>query len=429
MKKAALIIDRIRTGGKTLAKHVYRRPFIWGAPLYRRLIPKTRFVGITGSGGKTTTKDLIFDVLNSKFRAHKSHDTNNQLYTVARTMFEIRPGVEYCVQEVGVSSPGSLDRSVELLAPSIAVVTNIRTDHCTSFKDEDAIADEKSKLVRGLNPGGIAILNADDERVLAMAAHAAGTVLTYGTSPSADVRADAVVSEWPEGLRFVVHYRGESFAGRTALHGTYLIHCVLAAVAVGIAVGMTVPECLEAIRNFGPRLGRMSIHHTRRGVTFVRDDWKSPLWSIRHPIDFVSTLPARRRLLVLGTISDYRGASYQRYRDTVKHALDVFDEVLMVGEHAGKAERLSKLLDSQALHGFETVEGAARYVLDTAQSGDVVLIKGPNPGQHLARIALVFDADVRCWRTKCGKEIFCDACALLTVPGSARGTGASSRVI
>lgn len=410
--KAARVFQRIRAARKALVTRCY-----WGcAPLYRRLLSNTRFIGITGSGGKTTTKDLTFEVLNSKFRAHKSPGSRNTADTIARTLLEVRPGVAYHVQEVGAQRPGALDPAMRLLAPSIAVVTNVRTDHCTAFKDEDGIAHEKAKLVRALGPSGIAILNADDERVLAMAAYAAGAVITYGTGLTADLRADQIVSEWPEGLRFVVHYRGESFAGRTALHGTHLIHCVLAAVAVGVAVGMTVPEALEAIRDFGPRLGRMSIQQTRRGVTFIRDDWKSPLWSIRNPIDFLGTLPARRKLLVLGTISDYKGASYSRYRDTVKYALGIVDEVIIVGDHAGKAERIANTLGSQAVRGFFTVETAARHVLDTAASGDIVLIKCSNAAQHLGRIALAFDTDVRCWRTKCGKQVFCDECSLLSVP-------------
>lgn len=417
--KAALFIDRIGTAGKTVAKHAYRRPFIWGAPVYRRFIPKTRFVGVTGSSGKTTTKDLIFEVLASRFRTHKSHDTNNQLFTVARTMFELRPGVEYCVQEIGVAGRGSLDRAVRLLAPSIAIVTNVRSDHCTAFANEDEIADEKAKLVRALTPRGIAVLNADDERVLAMAAHAPDAVLTYGTNSSADLWADETVAEWPGGLQFTIHHDGQSWPGRTALHGTHLIHCVLAAVAVGVAAGITVPECLDAIRDFRPRLGRMSIHVTRSGVTFIRDDWKSPLWSVRYPIDFLRTLPARRKLVVLGTISDYRGRSYPRYRDTVRYAAGAAHEVLLVGRHASKAERIAKGLGAHTVLGFETVEAAATYVLHSTAAGDVVLIKGSNVSDHLGRIALAFENEVRCWRRKCGKEIFCDTCNLLSVPGKA----------
>jgi UDP-N-acetylmuramyl pentapeptide synthase len=304
---------------------------------------------------------------------------------------------------------------VPLLAPSIAVVTNVRTDHRSAYKDEDEIAHEKGKLVRALGPTGIAILNADDERVLAMSACAAGRVITYGTTPTADLRADQIVSAWPEGLRFVIHYRGESFAGSTALHGTHLIHCVLAAVAVGVAVGMTIPEALAAIRDFGASVGRMSIQRTQRGVTFIRDDWKSPLWSIRYPIDFLGTLPARRKVVVLGTISDYQGSSYSRYRDTVKYALEVVDEVLIVGDHAGKAERIGNTLGPEKVRGFFTVQDAARHVVNTVANGDIVLIKGPNAAQHLGRIALALDRDVRCWRTKCGKQALCDDCSLLSV--------------
>lgn len=413
------LIDRARATGKTVAKALCRRPFIICAPLYRRLIPGTRFVGVTGSGGKTTTKDLVFTVLDSKFRTHRSHDTNNQLYTVARTMFEIRPGTQYCVQEVGISGPGSLDQPVKLLAPSIAVVTNVRTDHGSAFSHEDGIAHEKSKLVRALGPDGIAVLNADDERVLAMAALAPGEVVTYGTGSKADVRAEQVTVDWPRGVRFVVHHRGESFAGEARLQGAHLVPCALAAVAVGLAAGMSVPECLAAIRDFQPALGRMSLHSTKGGVTFIRDDWKAPLWSVRYPMDFLGELPARRKLVVLGNLSDYRGNSYPPYRDTVRHALGVADEVLLVGDHAGKAERIARNLDTGAVRGFASVEAASRYVCETVESGDVVLLKGSNISQHIGRIALACDQDVKCWRVKCRRDVFCDNCALVSVAGSA----------
>jgi UDP-N-acetylmuramyl pentapeptide synthase len=412
----ALIIDRYRRLAKKQVTRIYARPLIRCAPVYRRLLRNTRFVGVTGSGGKTTTKDLIFEVLRAKFRAHKSHDSNNQLFAVARTIFALRPSVEYCVQEIGADGVGSLDDPVKLLQPSIAVVTNVRTDHCTAFDNDDGIAAEKAKLVRGLASDGVAVLNADDERVLEMARFAPGRVLTYGTCAGADVRADEVVSDWPNGLRFVLHYRGASIAGQTGLHGTHLIHCVLAAVAVGLAAGMRLAECVAPIRDFRSHLGRMSIHNSRSGIVFIRDDWKSPLWSIRYPIEFMAGVAAKRKVLVLGTISDYRGQGYSPYRDTVGHALQFVDEVVMVGEHATKATRIARRFATTAVRGFPTVRAAAEYLRDVVRPGDAVLIKGANWSQHLGRLALIFDENVQCWRIRCGKQIFCENCALMTVP-------------
>ena len=412
---AAILLDRYRRLAKKHVTRMYARPVLACAPIYRRML-RTRFIGVTGSGGKTTTKDLIFEVLRSRFRTHKSHDSNNQHFMLARMMFALRPGMEYCVQEIGVDGPGSLDAPVALLNPSIAVVTNVRMDHWAAFRDVDAIAAEKVKLVQGLVPGGIAVLNADDDRVLAMREQAPGSVLTYGTAEHADVRADEIVSEWPGGLRFVLRYRGESVEGRTGLHGKHLISCVLAAVATGLAAGMSLAECTTPIRDFRPHVGRMSIYTTRNGIVFVRDDWKSPLWSIRYPIEFMANIPAGRRLLVLGTISDIRGNSYAAYRDTVEHALRFVDEVVMVGDHAGKAARIGKRFGTDAVRGFPTVRDAATYLRSAVNPGDAVLLKGSNWFQHLSRLALMFDEDVRCWRARCRKQIFCDHCPLLSVP-------------
>src|SRR5690606_11272259 len=144
-------------------------------------------------------------------------DTNNQLFTVARTMIEIRPGTAYCVQEVGVAGVGSMDRAVRLLAPSIAVVTTVQNEHGSAFPNDDAIAEEKARLVRALLPGGIAVLNADDPRALAMAQYAPGQVVTFGLGHDADVRGAAVEADWPHGIRFEVHYRGEAYSGLAAL--------------------------------------------------------------------------------------------------------------------------------------------------------------------------------------------------------------------
>lgn len=412
----ALIIDRCRRFAKKHLTRMYARPVIRSASVYRRLLRNTKFVAVTGSGGKTTTKDLIFQLLRSKFRAHKSHDSNNQLYTAARTIWGLRPGVEYCVQEISAARPGSLDEPVKLLRPSIAIVTNVRTDHCKAFENDEAIAAEKAKLVQGLPPDGVAVLNADDERVLAMARFAPGRVLTYGTGAAAEVRADQIASEWPGGLRFVLHYRGESIAGTSALHGAHLIYCILAAVAAALAAGMTLAECIAPLCDFRSHLGRMSIHRSRSGIVFVRDDWKSPLWSIRYPIEFMAGVAAGRKLLVLGTISDYRGQAYKVYRDTVSYALQFVDEVIMVGDHSTKAKKIAKRFETSAVSGFPTVRAAAAYLRATVQPGDAVLLKGSNPSQHIGRLALMFDAEVQCWRTRCGKQIFCENCALISVP-------------
>lgn len=409
-----VIIDRARTAAKRVAKAIYRWPLIWAAPVYRKvLLPQTRFIGITGSAGKTTTKDLTYEILRSRFRAHKSFDTNNQLFTVARTMIEIRPGTAYCVQEVGVAGVGSMDRAVRLLAPSIAVVTTVQNEHGSAFPNDDAIAEEKARLVRALLPGGIAVLNADDPRALAMAQYAPGQVVTFGLGHDADVRGAAVEADWPHGIRFEVHYRGEAYSGLAALHGTHLIYCILAAVATGVAAGIEVPQCLDAIRDFRTPLGRMSVHTTRSGIVFVRDDWKAPLWSLAYPIEFMSNIPARRRVLILGTIADYRGSSFSRYRDIVGLALRHVDEVVMVGPHAGKAERIARQMPAGAVRGFLDVKSTREYLAQTLAPGDAVLLKGSHAAQHLSRLALMFDSNVTCWREQCHKEIMCDACALL----------------
>jgi UDP-N-acetylmuramyl pentapeptide synthase len=170
----------------------------WAAAAYRGLLDRTVFIGVTGSAGKTVTKELIAAVLGTRWSGHRNAASKNELRWVVRTILATRPWHSFCVVEVGASGPGSLDRPLGLLRPRIAVVTHIGDDHRSAFRTPDATAREKGKLVAALPPDGTAILNADDPRVAAMGAACAGRVITYGTTPEAAVRADGIRGAWPE---------------------------------------------------------------------------------------------------------------------------------------------------------------------------------------------------------------------------------------
>lgn len=407
------LLDRLEQDGKAVAKAAYRRPLIRTAKWWRKLLRRTCFIGVTGSAGKTTTKELLHAALASRYRCAKNTDSNNQLYSIARTLVSVGPGTRFCVQELGASEPGMMDPMLKLLGPQVGVVTNVGTDHFTAFRTREAVAAEKTRLIASLPADGIAVLNADDDLVAAMARNCRARVVTYGLHGDALYRADMVTARWPDRLSMRIRHGGDCAQVETLLHGRHHAGNVLAAVATACSLGIPLEDAVRAVSRHKPLLGRMSVHSSARGITFIRDDWKAPHWSLFSAFDFIAEARAPRKLIVIGTISDSGGKKSTRYRGSVARALEAADHVALIGSSAASlASRLGAAADGR-LVAFDTVRDAAAWLDNFARRGDLVLLKGSIPADHLARIAIAMDREVGCWRHRCGRHIFCDHCRLL----------------
>jgi UDP-N-acetylmuramoyl-tripeptide--D-alanyl-D-alanine ligase len=413
------LIDRLEHGGKAAAKAVYRGPVIETARLWRRMLGATRFIGITGSAGKTTTKDLLYRALAARYRCTRNSDSNNELYNIARTLISTAPSSNYCIQEIGASQRGSLDPMIALLQPQVAVITNIGTDHFKAFRTRAGVAEEKSKLIACLPADGLAVLNADDDLVAAMAAQCRARVVTYGLQQQAEYRAEIVTERWPDRLTLRIHHGSDTVLVQTRLLGAHQALNVLAAVAAACSLGVPMNEAALAVAHHEPLLGRMSVQQNARGVSFVRDDWKAPLWSLPAIWQFMGDAAAARKLIVLGTISDYGGDSSRVYRQSVSKALGAAEHVLLVGPRARSLRAHFAREAGDRLHGFEDIRDAAQWLEEFSRAGDLVLLKGSNQSDHLARLALAGDQEVGCWRTRCHRGIFCDRCRLVGEPSTA----------
>jgi UDP-N-acetylmuramoyl-tripeptide--D-alanyl-D-alanine ligase len=355
------------------------RDFHWAAVVYRILLPRVTFIGVTGSCGKTTTRELIAAVLASRFRGSRNRGNNNLPADIAKIVLDVRPWDDFCVVEIAAAQGGTrfpLERPLRMVRPQIGVVTNIGSDHIDAFGSLEAIAAEKGKLIAALPREGTAVLNADDPYVLAMRERFGGRVITYGLSPSAMLRADNVRSEWPEALSFSIHYQGRSCRVQTQLCGSHWVSCALAAIAVGLAMKIPLEVAATAIGAAAPVKGRMYPVSTPDGVTFIRDDAKAPLWSIPHALQFMKDARAGRKIIVFGTISDYSGNSDRKYISVAKQALDVADHVVFAGPSAPKASKAKRDAPAGALDAFYSVEAAADHLRRLLRPGDLVLLKG-----------------------------------------------------
>ncbi len=388
----------------------YRR-----AARHRRRLDRVIFIGVTGSAGKTTTKDLVAAVLARRYRGSKSPGTHNTAHWVSRTVLGVRPDDEFCVQELGATGPGSLDAAIALVRPRIAVITNVGGDHRKTFRTLDATAAEKSKLVSALPADGLAILNADDPRVLAMMGSSRGHVLTYGLTPDAAVHAESVRCSWPDRLTFVAIHGEQRVEVHTRFIGVHWAHACLAAIATGVGLGVPLAEAAAALADVEPWSARLEPVEAG-GVTFLRDEAKASLWSIGPSLEVLRSARAPRKIAVIGTISDYGGRASAVYAAVARHALEAADEVVFVGPQAYRCGAARAHPRGASLHAFLTPREAHRYLSATLLAGDLVLLKGSQRADHLLRLVLARQGSTACWRTACRRLKFCDECILLHVP-------------
>jgi aminoacyl-tRNA hydrolase len=307
---------------------------------------------------------------------------------MVKRIFLTRPWQKFHVQEIAAAIGGSkipLEGPLRIVRPQIGVVTNIGADHINAFHTVEAIAAEKSKLIAALPGYGVAILNADDPNVLAMQAGCAARVMTYGVARTAMVRAERVRSQWPERLSFTVLYDGQAYPVNTQLCGKHWVSCVLAAIAVGIAMGVPLATVVQAIQATPPFSERMCPVNQAGEITFIRDDAKAPLWSIAPALEFMKEAHASRKIVVVGTISDYQGNSDRQYVSVARQALDVADRVVFVGPRASKCLKAKRHPDDDSLRAFYSVDAAREYLREVVRAGDVVLLKGTR-GDHLSRL-------------------------------------------
>lgn len=402
------------------------------AKIYRPFLGNTRFIAVTGSCGKTTTKELIADILAQYQSTHRSFDSNNKFFSVARTILELRRRHDNCVLELGASGPGSLGRGVTLVRPQISVVTTIGQDHYKAFRSAEAAAVEKRQLVSGLADDGVAILNKDDPLVMAMADDCRGRVVTYGLDDNADFRGKVSESRWPDLLTMNVSFQGEEVVVQTQLLGTHLATSVLAALATAVTCGIPLKKAATAITGSVPYFGRMSVERTAGGVTFIHDHFKAPLWTMNSVVTYLGSARASRTFIVIGTLSDYAGSSSNKYRELARNALEHVDQVVFCSRYG--PSHLRNLCEQypDRLHVFSSTREAADFIAGVVRAGDLVLLKGSHRADHLERVSTNYHSIIRCWRSSCGREGFCDQCELRDVvangdtqqsrePGKTRG--------
>jgi UDP-N-acetylmuramoyl-tripeptide--D-alanyl-D-alanine ligase len=336
-------------------------------------------VGVTGSAGKTTTKDVIAALLAECFPTAKTVGNFNNHVGLPLSLLRMDEGAKVAVIELGMNHAGEIRDLAAIACPNTGVVTNVGWAHIENFDSVEGIAAAKRELVESLGPSGTAVLNADDERVAAFAKAHSGRTVTYGESPAADVRAEQVEYS-REGARF----RVGSVDFESALTGRHGVSNILAGIATASVYGIPVERLAEAVRRILP--GKMRGERiTHNGILIYDDCYNSNPDAVKAMLDVLRDTPARRRIAVLGEMLELGRWAEPLHRDVGNYAamtgVDVLVGIRGAASHLLDAAKGGGLRAGAAFF-FDEPIAAGRLVRSIAQSGDAVLFKGSR-GVHV----------------------------------------------
>ena len=360
--KAGLIaVDDTLDALQSLGSAVRR---LWGKPL----------VGVTGSTGKTTTKEAIAHVLSSRFRVLKSEGNFNNHFGLPLMLLKIEPEHEAAVIEMGMSHRGEIAALARIAQPQIGVVTNVAPVHLEFFKSVAEIARAKYELVESLPAGGTAILNADDEYVSQFGHDFKGKVILYGLQSSADIRAENIEERGADGSVFdVVAGSGRE---RATLHlvGRHNIYNALAAVAVGMERGLTLPGAAGALATLAPADKRGTVVQLGN-ITIINDCYNSNPTALNAMVDTLATMPAKRRIVIAGEMLELGPDGEELHRRSGQHMATKGINVLIGVRGLAKPMVEAARQAGMQAEFMATPEEAGEWLAKEGRKGDVVLLK------------------------------------------------------
>jgi len=346
---------------QALAKGVRR---LWARPL----------IAVTGSAGKTTTKEAIAHVLATRFRVHKSEGNFNNHFGLPLMLLRLEPEHDLAVVELGMSHLGEITALAQMAQPNIGVVTNVAPVHLEFFNSIAEIARAKYELVECLPANGTAVLNGDDEYVSQFGLDFKGKVITYGLGSACTVRAEKWESNGEGGSVFNVVAGNQREKVVLHLLGKHNVHNALAAIAVGLEYGVTLGESAVAMAKLSPADKRGQV--VRIGnITVINDCYNSNPKALAAMVDALAEMPAKRRIVVAGEMLELgpQGEEMHREsgRDIARKGID-----LLIGVRGLAQEMVDSAKQAGMTAEFvATPEEAGEWLAGQVRDGDAVLLK------------------------------------------------------
>lgn len=335
-----------------------------------------RVIGITGSIGKTTTKEAIHSVLSKSFPTLKSEENLNNEIGLPLTLLGLDETHAKVVLELGMYALGEIAQLAAMALPQVGVVTNVSQSHMERLGTLDRIAQAKAELVQALPPEGTAILNGDDPRVKAMSGMTQAQVLYYGLSPHCHLRASHIESRGLDGVRFRMHYGRETLHVKIPLLGRHSVHTALAAAAVGVTEGQPWGQIVAGLRDVAVQL-RLIATPGMRGSTIIDDSYNAGPTSSLAALNLLAELEGRK-IAVLGDMLELGSFEEEGHRKVGRRVAAVVDKLVTVGALGAMIgwEAIAIGMPKSDVLFAENNQQAIEVLQDLVAPGDLILVKG-----------------------------------------------------
>lgn len=349
-----------------------------------------RVIGVTGSVGKTTTKELVAAVLGARYRTFKSEGNYNNEIGLPLMLLKLTEAHQRAVLEMGFYVEGEIKFLCELAQPQVGVVNNVYAVHLERAGSLEAIAQGKGELVEALPPAplGVAVLNADEALVMGMRARTQARVFTYGLDPVADLWADQIESLGLSGIHFRMHYQYETLHVKVPLLGQHSVHTALRAAAVGLVEGLTWQEIISGLQAVGATQLRLVAVKGPGGALILDDTYNASPESVIAALNLLQDLrEAGRRIAVLGDMLELGAQEAAGHRLVGLRAREVAHLLITVGPRATLMAEAARAagMKPEAIIELRTADEAIDYLRGRIGEGDVVLLKGSR-GMRLDKI-------------------------------------------
>jgi UDP-N-acetylmuramoyl-tripeptide--D-alanyl-D-alanine ligase len=351
-----------------------------------------KVIGITGSVGKSSTKELAAEVLSRCFHTYKNPGNYNNEIGLPLTLLNLGEGYEVMVAEMGFYYPGEIAFLCGIAKPDVGIITNIGTVHAERAGSQEAIAKGKAELVEALpaTPNGTAILNLDDPLVQRMADKTKAEVIFYGLNSKADIWVDEIQGKGLQGIQFRLHYQGKSAVLQVPLLGRHSVQTILRASAAGFCLGMNWDEIADGLAQSSTQLRLVAVE-TESGALILDDTYNATPESTIAALDLLNEIKGQK-IAVLGDMLELGPYEQAGHEQVGNRAAEVVNHLIAVGPRGKIIAETAKArgLPSTAIQWVEGSLEAADLLKYNLRAGDVVLVKGSH-GLRMDRISAILE--------------------------------------
>jgi UDP-N-acetylmuramoyl-tripeptide--D-alanyl-D-alanine ligase len=350
-----------------------------------------KICGITGSVGKTTTKEILAALLGTKLRVLKTEGNFNNEYGLPLTLFRLEDSDEAAVLEMGMSFPGELRRLAAIALPDVAIELRVTPAHLLNFSSVEEIAMAKRELVEGLRgANSLAVLNADDPRVAAMASVAPGRVIYYGVEKNAEYKAEEIEDRGALGSAFTLVHDGKRSRIEMSLPGRHVVLNAAAAIAAASEWGIGIAEAQSVFPTLRTPSMRGELIRFTNGFALINDSYNSSPAALQAMTNLLAATPGfRRRILAAGEMRELGPSSSQLHREGGEFAAKTGKIDFVIGVRGDASHLVEGAVAAgvprNATKFFQTPQDAAHFLTDFVQPGDLLLVKGSR-GVKMERI-------------------------------------------